>query len=254
MPSRIPDRYKTYDDLIAAIRKAGIESMQMIVGIDFSKSNEWTGEKSYHHSLHDTSHGETPYVRALRIMSKVVKNFDDDDIYPVYRFGCLNTKDQSVLPLLYPEQDDPHFQGFDGVWEAYKRLAPQIEMSGPTTFAPMIKQAIEICKADPNQFYILVILTDGDVSDIELDKKALIEASNYPLEIIAIGFGDGPFKTMHIFDDKVRGRKFDNFQFVNFTEIEKKSAKCENPELILATAMMQEIPDAYKYIKKLKYL
>lgn len=107
MPRRIPDRYKTYDELIAAIRKAGIESMQMIVGIDFSKSNEWTGEKSYHCSLHDASRGETPYIRALRIMSHIVKNFDDDDIYPVYRFGCLNTKDQSVLPLLYPEQDDP---------------------------------------------------------------------------------------------------------------------------------------------------
>lgn len=63
----------------------------------------------------------------------------------------------------------------------------------------MIEQAIEICKADPKQFYILVILTDGDVSDVELDMKALIKASNYPLEIIAIGFGDGPFKTMKIF-------------------------------------------------------
>lgn len=254
MPGRIPDRYKTYDDLIAAIRKAGVESMQMIVGIDFSKSNEWTGEKSYHRSLHDISHGETPYVRALRIMSRVVKNFDDDDIYPVYRFGCLNTKNQSVLPLLYPEQDDPHFHGFDAVYEAYKNIAPQIEMSGPTTFAPMIKQAIEICKADPKQLYILVILTDGDVSDIDLDTKALVEASNYPLEIIAIGFGDGPFKTMKILDDKVKGRKFDNFQFVNFTEVEKKSIKCENPELVLATAMMQEIPDVYKCIQKLKYL
>ncbi|EFO65522.1 Copine I [Giardia lamblia P15] len=254
MPRRIPDRYKTYDELIAAIRKAGIESMQMIVGIDFSKSNEWTGEKSYHCSLHDVSHGETPYIRALRIMSQIVKNFDDDDIYPVYRFGCLNTKDQSVLPLLYPEQDDPHFDGFTDVYQAYKRIASQVEMSGPTTFAPMIEQAIEICKADPRQFYILVILTDGDVSDVELDMKALIKASNYPLEIIAIGFGDGPFKTMKIFDDKVRDRKFDNFQFVNFTEIERKSVKCENPELILATAMMQELPDAYKCIKKLKYL
>lgn len=83
-----------------------------------------------------TPAGETPYIRALRIMSHIVKNFDDDDIYPVYRFGCLNTKDQSVLPLLYPEQDDPHFEGFADVCQAYNRIASQIEMSGPTTFCP----------------------------------------------------------------------------------------------------------------------
>ena len=127
-------------------------------------------------------------------------------------------------------------------------------MSGPTTFAPMIYQAIEICKACPRQFHLLVILTDGDVSDMEQDCKAIVDASNYPLAISAIGLGDGPFDKMKFFDDKVKGRKFDNFQFVNMTEVEKKAAKKENPELVLATSLIQEVPSQYSFCKKLGYL
>ena len=44
----------------------------MVVGIDFSKSNEWTGEKSYQRGLHDGKCGETPYGKALRIVSTTV--------------------------------------------------------------------------------------------------------------------------------------------------------------------------------------
>ena len=96
----------------------------MAVGIDFSKSNEWTGEKSYQRGLHDTRGGETPYGKALRIMSSIVSRFDDDNIYPVYRFRYIHTQDKSVLPLMYPAKEDPHFQGFDAVKKEYEHIAP----------------------------------------------------------------------------------------------------------------------------------
>ena len=89
---------------------------------------------------------------------------------------------------------------------------------------------------------------------LTLDTNALIAASQYPLAISAIGIGDGPFNKMKFFDDKVKGRKFDNFQFVNMTEVEKKAAKKENPELILATSLIQEVPSQYSFCKKLGYL
>lgn len=62
----------------------------MVVGFDFSKSNEWTGSKSYGRSLHDLSF-ENPYMKACRLLSYVVSKFDDDNIYPAYRFGCIST-------------------------------------------------------------------------------------------------------------------------------------------------------------------
>jgi len=45
------------------IRKAGLESSQLIIGVDFTKSNLWTGQESFAgKSLHDCFTGKpNPY-------------------------------------------------------------------------------------------------------------------------------------------------------------------------------------------------
>lgn len=250
----IPDYYKTFEQLQASLRGVGIESMQLMLGIDFSKSNTWTGEKSYRRGLHDTS-VVTPYEKAMRILDRVASKFDDDNVYPVYRFGCSETKDKTVVALLHPHQEDPHFGGIEAVVEAYKEATKFVMLSGPTTFAPIIEQAVAMSKAYENkQYIILVIFTDGDVSDVQRDAQAIIYASNYPISIAAVGLGDGPFKVMEQFDNKLKNRKFDNFQFLNFTKLEARIERAENPELILATALFQECPSQYKFMKQLGYL
>ena len=40
----IGDHYKNFDDVQNALQRNGLESCNLIVGIDFTKSNEWTGE------------------------------------------------------------------------------------------------------------------------------------------------------------------------------------------------------------------
>ncbi|TNJ28051.1 Phospholipid-binding Copine Family Protein [Giardia muris] len=249
MNDNVPD-YERLDQLIASIRQVGVTRMQMIVGIDYSKSNEWTGERSYGHKLHDLSVSETPYEKVIRIMSLVVHEFDEDDIYPVYRFGCVNTRGSSVLPLMYPSQEDPHFAGFDGVCTAYRQITPHIRMSGPTTFGPLIAQAIEISKVCPGQMFILLILTDGDVVDVELDMKMIAEASTHPIVIVAVGLGDGPFEKMDQLAN-TPNRRFSNFTFVNFTALESSFVRCEYPELILAAHLFKNLPKQFLCMKKL---
>jgi hypothetical protein len=52
----------------AALREQGLESSNLILGIDFTKSNEWTGRQSFGgqslHRVGDTPNAPTPYVRA----------------------------------------------------------------------------------------------------------------------------------------------------------------------------------------------
>jgi E3 ubiquitin-protein ligase RGLG len=100
---------------------------------------------------------------------------------------------------------------------------------------------------------MLIIITDGDVSDIdEADTtKAVQEASMYPLSIVMIGVGDGPWSHMFKYDDSLTDRKFDNFQFVDYQSCMKNS---KNPELSFALNALMEIPKQYELIKNFGYL
>ena len=62
------------------------------------------------------------------------------------------------------------------------------------------------------QFHILLILADGQMEEAEATLSALVDASQYPLSIVMVGVGDGPWGLMEDCDDLLPARKFDNFQ------------------------------------------
>ena len=79
-----PDKYRTYEELYDALRKAGVESCQLIVGIDFTKSNSWQGGLPYYVNthLHTLSNVQNPYQQVLNIMGRTLESFDDDHLIP----------------------------------------------------------------------------------------------------------------------------------------------------------------------------
>ena len=48
---KIPDRFNTIEEVQKALRHGGLEACQLIVGIDFTKSNTWTGKLSFNGNL-----------------------------------------------------------------------------------------------------------------------------------------------------------------------------------------------------------
>ncbi|GFH21981.1 U-box domain-containing protein, partial [Haematococcus lacustris] len=59
---------------------------------------------------------------------------------------------------------------------------------------------------------------------------------------------------MQEFDDKLPKRQFDNFQFVNFTEVQRKYGSHPKLEAQFALQALMELPEQYKLIQSMGML
>ncbi|KAL9254879.1 E3 ubiquitin-protein ligase RGLG2-like protein [Drosera capensis] len=261
---RIGDHYHTLEQVTIALRDAGLESSNLIVGIDFTKSNEWTGALSFgHRSLHHLGDSPNPYEQAISIIGRTLSNFDEDNLIPCYGFGDASTHDQEVFSFY---DDERPCEGFQDALRRYKEIVPQLRLAGPTSFAPIIETAIGIVDNSGGQYHVLLIIADGQVtrrvdtnygqlsSQEQSTIDSIVKASKYPLSIVLVGVGDGPWDMMHQFDDNIPSRGFDNFQFVNFTKIMSKSVPTSKKEAEFALAALMEIPSQYKATLSLNLL
>ncbi|XP_027123042.1 E3 ubiquitin-protein ligase RGLG2-like [Coffea arabica] len=262
--SRIDDDYTSLEQVTDALARAGLESSNLIVGIDFTKSNEWTGARSFHRkSLHHLGDGQNPYEQAISIIGRTLSKFDEDNLIPCFGFGDASTHDQEVFSF-YP--DERFCDGFEEVLSRYRELVPQLRLAGPTSFAPVIEMAMTIVEQSGGQYHVLLIIADGQVTrSIDTGRgqlspqerktvEAIVKASEYPLSIVLVGVGDGPWDMMREFDDNIPARAFDNFQFVNFTEIMSKNVDRSRKEAEFALSALMEIPSQYKATLELEIL
>ncbi|XP_038972602.1 E3 ubiquitin-protein ligase RGLG4-like isoform X3 [Phoenix dactylifera] len=262
--SYIPDNYTSLEQVTTALRESGLESSNLILGIDFTKSNEWTGKHSFNNrSLHAISDIPNPYEQAIAIIGKTLAPFDEDNLIPCFGFGDATTHDQEVFSF---HTDHSPCHGFEEVLDCYRKIVPLLRLAGPTSFAPIVEAAVDIVEKSNGQYHVLVIIADGqvtrsvetDIGDLSPQEKKTIDsivmASAYPLSIVLVGVGDGPWEDMKKFDDKIPARDFDNFQFVNFTAIMSKNTSLAEKEAAFALAALMEIPIQYKATMELGIL
>ncbi|VAH85747.1 unnamed protein product [Triticum turgidum subsp. durum] len=259
-PKFIADNYSSVDEVVAALREAGLESSNLILGIDFTKSNEWSGRHSFgRKSLHAISGTPNPYEQAISIIGRTLSPFDDDNLIPCFGFGDASTHDHSVFSFY---QENRPCRGFEEVLDRYRQIVPHLNLSGPTSFAPLIYAAMSVVESSNCQYHVLVIIADGQVTTSNSSARlspqeqatiqAIVDASFYPLSIVMVGVGDGPWDAMQHFDDCIPDRAFDNFQFVNFTGLMSTSKDMSKKEAAFALAALMEIPTQYKATQGLR--
>ncbi|CAI0427879.1 unnamed protein product, partial [Linum tenue] len=228
-PKFIADNFNSLDQVISALREAGLESSNLILGVDFTKSNEWSGRYSFHRkSLHAVGSVTNPYEQAISIIGRTLSPFDEDNLIPCFGFGDVSTRDEYVFSI-YP--DHRPCRGFEEALARYREIIPHLQLSGPTSFAPIIDAAIDIVEKSNGQYHVLVIIADGQVTrnpgiprgscspQEQATLNSIVAASYYPLSIVLVGVGDGPWDAMKQFDDNIPHRAFDNFQVRTFSNI-----------------------------------
>ena len=98
----------------------------------------------------------------ISIIARTLEAFDEDKLIDVFGFGDVQTKGNTVFPF----QPNKACYGLAEVLQRYTEITPQVILSGPTNFAPLIKEAIKIVKKK-RDYHILIIITDGDVNSVK---------------------------------------------------------------------------------------
>ncbi|XP_069907282.1 copine-9 isoform X4 [Oryctolagus cuniculus] len=230
----------------------GGTQLNFTVAIDFTASN---GNPLQPTSLHYMSPYQlSAYAMALKAVGEIIQDYDSDKLFPAYGFGAKLPPEGRIshqFPL-NNNDEDPSCAGIEGVLESYFQSLRTVQLYGPTYFAPVINQVARAAAkiSDGSQYYVLLIITDGVISDMTQTKEAIVSASSLPMSIIIVGVGPAMFEAMEELDgDDVRvssrGRyaERDIVQFVPFRDYVDRSGNQVLSMARLAKDVLAEIPE-----------
>ncbi|TYH24230.1 hypothetical protein ES288_A03G075100v1 [Gossypium darwinii] len=218
---------------------AGGFELNFMVAIDFTASN---GNPRLPDSLHyiDPSGRLNAYQKAIYGVGEVLQFYDADRRYPAWGFGarpidgpvshCFNLNGSSN----YCE-----VQGIQGIMMAYTSALFNVSLAGPTLFGHVINRASVVAcdslSTGAKKYFVLLIITDGVITDLQETKDALVKASDLPLSILIVGVGGADFKEMEILDAD-KGERLESttgciasrdiVQFVPFRDVQNSPSCC----------------------------
>lgn len=145
----------------------------------------------------------------------------------------------------------PYCTSVDEILLHYRTSLNTIQFYGPTNFSPVINNTIKIAKQyqDGKHYFVLLIITDGIISDMQSTKQAIINASRFPVSIIIVGVGNAEFDAMDELDSD--GRKLrcgkqvaerDIVQFVPMNKFMGHNGSFVRSQAELAKEVLAEVP------------
>ncbi|XP_021907197.1 protein BONZAI 3-like [Carica papaya] len=205
-------------------------------------------------SLHyiDPSGSLNSYQQAIMEVGEVIEFYDSDKNFPAWGFGgrmidgtvshCFNLNGRS---------DSSEVVGVEGIMAAYSSALHSIGLAGPTLFGQVINKAAQIAakslSTNTHKYFVLLIITDGVLTDITETKNALVRASDLPLSILIVGVGDADFTQMELLDadngcrlESSTGRVAtrDIVQFVPMRDV-------NSGEISVVQALLEELPGQF---------
>ncbi|XP_033896446.1 copine-2-like isoform X2 [Acipenser ruthenus] len=235
--------------------------LMFTVGIDFTASNGNPRDPS---SLHHISPmGTNEYLAAIWAVGQIIQDYDTDKMFPALGFGAQLPPDWKVSHefAINFNPTNPFCSGVEGIAQAYSACLPHIRFYGPTNFSPIINHVARFASQAVQQevaaqYFTLLIITDGVISDMEETRHAIVQASKLPMSVIIVGVGNADFAAMEFLDGDNRilrsytGEEAarDIVQFVPFREFRNA------PKETLAKSVLAELPQQVSQYFKQKNL
>ncbi|XP_074278278.1 protein BONZAI 2-like isoform X2 [Silene latifolia] len=230
---------------------AGGCELNFMVAVDFTASN---GNPRLPDSLHyiDPSGRPNAYQKAIMEVGGVLQFYDSDKRFPAWGFGarpidgpishCFNLNGSTS----YCE-----VEGIQGIMTAYNGALFNVSLAGPTLFRQIVNSAASIASqslADGRQkYFVLLIITDGVITDLQETKDAIVKAADLPLSILIVGVGGADYKEMEFLNGD-KGQKLEStcgqvasrdiVQFVAFRDIHGR-------ETTIAETLLTELPTQF---------
>nr|KJB80803.1 hypothetical protein B456_013G115900 [Gossypium raimondii] len=224
--------------------------LNFMVAIDFTASN---GTPRNQDSLHyiDPSGRLNSYQQAIMEVGEVIQFYDSDRRFPAWGFGgrtydgtlshCFNLNGTNAYEV----------EGVQGIMSAYASALHNVTLAGPTLFSHVISIAAQMAsQANSNgitKYFVLLIMTDGVLTDIQETMDALVRASDLPLSILIVGVGNADFKQMEVLDAD-DGRRLESstgrvatrdiVQFVPMQEV-------HSGQVSVVQALLEELPSQF---------
>ena len=235
--------------------RCGVQ-LSLSIAIDFTGSNgPYTSPSSLHYM---NPIDQNSYERAIIEVGSILEAYDTDKYFPVFGFGGIllgKNKPDHCFPLTF-DNNDPYVQGVQGILNAYHLSLTKVTLSGPTLFSHIIDKTISLVSTSSQSvYYVLLIITDGTIMDMQETIASIVKASCLPLSIVIVGVGNAEFNSMRELDsDKgllidENGRKAvrDIVQFVPFKNF-------ANDSVALAAEVLKEIPNQLtEFMKIINY-
>lgn len=240
--------------------------------IDFTGSNGCPAlPSSLHYRNAQTMRNQ--YTDALAPIFMIVQDYDDDKIFPAYGFGAKlpNGQVSHHFPLNL-DTGEPEMFDLPQILQHYWNCVSKVELWGPTNFGPTIKKVVDQATSAQRNFMnertreysVLLILTDGAITDMDETVKQIEKAQKLPISIIIVGVGNADFSSMELLDGDGGNNGFSNVrdcvQFCSYSEVENKfqgnmtDANVFNQiKETLAAEVLEELPKQLETYMKMNH-
>jgi hypothetical protein len=230
--------------------KGGMK-LHFTIAIDFSAKNGGPNDPSSLHFVHPNI--QNPYAEALKDIAEAVCPYDSQNRVSLIGFGA-KVPPAFELSQSFPlngNNANPYVRGVDNILSTYRRSSMNVLPYAPIDYSAIIHDVIKMAKVarknNTNVYFVVIVLSNGYIKQIEDTKNVIVQASELPISVLFSGIsntahpvGDGDHSRLTQFLDpalKSTTNQPLRRQCTSFVEHEKSEGNAATRELLSIVPM-----------------